>query len=167
MSEKLAVGKIVTTHGLKGEVKVKSFSDETEHFKGMEAVEIRGEVGVFIKKVESVKMTGKAVILKLEGTDTITEAEKISGALIWVNRKYCAPLRDGEYYAADLCGCTISCRGKIVGTVIHVVSGVQADFLEVEKTDGVYRLLPCMDVYIKDIDLEEMTIDLREDWIIQ
>lgn len=167
MNEKLAVGRIVTTHGLRGEVKVKSFSGETEHFRGITEIEIRGKTGVFTKRIESMKFTGKGVILKIEGFDTVTEAQKITGGTLWADRMYCAPLGDNEYYTADLCGCRVTCRGKQYGTVVHVVAGIQADLLEVEGGDGTYRYLPCMDVFIAKLDLEEMNIELRDDWIMQ
>ncbi len=167
MKEKLAVGRIVTTHGLGGEVKVKSFSGETEHFRTIKEIEIHGKTGVFTKRIESIKFTGKGVVLKFEGCDTVTEAQKITGGTLWAERMYCAPLGDNEYYTADLCGCSVTCRGKEYGTVVHVVAGVQADLLEVEGRDGTYRYLPCMDVFISKMDLEEMNIELRDDWIMQ
>jgi ribosomal 30S subunit maturation factor RimM len=48
-----------------------------------------------------------------------------------------------------------------------VVAGIQADLLEVEGGDGTYMYLPCMDVFIAKLDLEEMNIELRDDWIMQ
>ena len=73
MSKNLKVGKIVNTHGLKGEVKVIPLTDDMRRFDDLEHVLINGKE----VKIESCKYQKDRIIVKLESVDKVEEAEKL------------------------------------------------------------------------------------------
>ena len=177
MGKKLAVGRIVTTHGLKGDVKVISLSGETDHFKTMKMVELRrpGESGQSAEGAESagkeaeiaaVRISGSRIIIKFAGIDSIEEALELKDREIWVSREECSSLDEDEYYVSDLYGCTVSFEGNEIGTIIGSYTGAQAELLEIEKISGGTSLLPFLDVYVGEVDLNKKVIELKNGWIV-
>ena len=75
MVKYLEVGKIVNTFGIRGQVKVVPFTDDIKRFDKLKTVYIERKKGLDLHKVENVKYTNNMVILKLEGIDSIEEAE--------------------------------------------------------------------------------------------
>jgi 16S rRNA processing protein RimM len=167
MGERLAIGKVAATFGLHGEVKVTSYSGESKHFADLKEICLVKTGKEQIRKIVSVRSHGRYLLVLFEDIGGIDEAENIVGSELWAERSRCAALSDGEYYIADLCGCSVCYAGNAVGKVIGTLEGVQAELLEVEKNDGTIRLVPLMDVYIGEIDVTVGRIELRNDWIVE
>lgn len=103
MSEYFKVGQIVNTHGIKGEVKVMAFTDDVNNFKRY------GKVLIDDKWVEiqGVKFQKDRVILKLEGIDSMNDAEMYKQKYLQVLRDQEPELPEDTYYVVDLVGCTV------------------------------------------------------------
>ena len=97
MQEKLEIGKIVNTFGIKGEVKVYPYTDDINQFKKIKKVYINNEE----KEIESVKFHKNNVILKIKGIDNMTEAENLRNTVIEANRST-KKLPENTYYIAEL-----------------------------------------------------------------
>ena len=76
MKEYLEVGKIVNTSGLKGLLKVSPLTDDITRFEDLETIYIQKAKELIEFKIQDVKYNKNMVLLKLEGIDDITEAEK-------------------------------------------------------------------------------------------
>lgn len=177
----LAIGKIRTSFGVKGYMKVQNFSGETEHFFRLEEISLENGKLREKKRIESVSIHGSDLILKFEGIDSPEEARKYIDWEIWVPRSMASSLGEGEYYIADLCGCTLTgiSHGetaggtKVYGKVRSVLyeSGT-CDYLEIEseETDEKNKkkifLVPFRKEFIGRVDTESRTIELLADWII-
>lgn len=83
MKEFLAVGEIINTHGIKGEVKVYPLTDDMKRFKKLKEVFIDGEE----RKILSCKLQPNNVVLKIEGIDSIEEANKYRKKLLEIKRE--------------------------------------------------------------------------------
>jgi 16S rRNA processing protein RimM len=164
----VAIGKIRTSVGVRGFFKVLSFSGEVEHFKRLKEhqVELRYNEKIRFIKIEDVCMSGAVLTLKAEGIDSPEEAKKLSGWELYVDREKASPLGENEYYQADLCGCSLVLNGNTVGKITAVRENAVSELLEVE-VDGKTRLIPFMERYVGDIDLELQTIELKEDWLLE
>ena len=109
----LAVGVISSTHGIAGELKVKSYSGEHAHLLGLrEALLRKGDVERTVT-FEWVRRQDPGVIVKVEGLETPEKARALVGWEIWVARSSADPLGSNEYYAADLCRCLIFVRDTL------------------------------------------------------
>ena len=118
MSELLKVGKIVNTHGLRGEVKVMALTDDPRRFDELEYVLIDGkEVGV-----EGCKYQKDRIIVKLESVDKVEEAEKLKNKFMEIPREFAIELEEDCYFLADLRECTVfDTDGKEIGEVYDVI----------------------------------------------
>lgn len=164
MENKLAVGKIVATHGLHGEVKVKSFSGEVEHFYTLTSVDIYKKNLPQILEIERVQAAGTMLLMKFKSIDTIDAAEDLKGAELWVERKKAAPLGENEFYFADLHGCAVEFNGKVRGRVINICTSSGNELLEIESAEGKTVFIPFLNVFFGEINTEEKRLELLEDW---
>ena len=163
----MAVGKIRTSHGVKGEVKVLSYSGEYEHFARLDTVSARKNGAVKTLKVEATRSFGDGMLLKFVGIETPEQAKLLADFELWVPKEQAAPLEAGEVYLADLAGCALVFGGEEKGRVKGYLEGGSAVLLEVVKTDGSTCVVPFMDIYLGDIDLTGRTIELKADWILE
>ena len=76
MQEYFEIGQIVNTFGVKGFVKVKPFTDDLERFEELESILVIKNKDMIEMKIEEVKYQKNMVLLKLEGIDDMTMAEK-------------------------------------------------------------------------------------------
>lgn len=166
--DKIAIGKVRTSTGVRGYLKVLSFSGEVVHFKKLKGqlVEARLKSRMKNLKVEDVKMSGSNLTIKVEGIDNPEEAKKLSGWELFVEREKAAKLNKDEYYLVDLCKCSIVMDGKVIGDVKSVSENGVSDLLEVEF-DGKVRLIPFLSQFIGKVDLKKETIELKEGWFLE
>lgn len=139
MSERIALAAVAGAHGIRGELRVKLFTDSAENLSRHSTVFVAGrEVAL-----ESVKDGGKAAIVRLKGISDRSAAEGLRGALIEVERSALPPLEDGEYYHSDLIGLPcVDQHGSAVGVVAAVENFGAGDLLEVEGEGGRRSLIP-------------------------
>lgn len=166
---KITIGKVRTSVGVRGYFKVLSFSGESKHFKKLEGQDIELSLGskTRICTVEDVRMSGSNLTMKVEGIDSPEDAKKLSGWEINTDRSKAAGLKSGEYYNIDLIGCKlVTGDGREVGKVIRISDNSVSDILEVETDEGV-RLIPFMDRYVGKVDIADRTIELIEEWLLQ
>lgn len=163
----VVVGKVRTSHGVKGDLKVLSTSDEYDHFQDFETVVLRKGKRSKEFIVEAVKGNGPATLLKLRGIDTPEEGKLYAGYEILVDKSLAARCNDGEYYQSDLVGCEMIFQNKNVATVLAILNGGAYDLLEVKREDNDnVVLIPFRDEFVGDIDIESKRIQLEVDWIL-
>ncbi len=162
----IAIGKIRTSHGVKGFLKVLSFSGQTEHFLKLKEFVLKKNGHTKTFNVESIKASGSTVFVKLKGIESPEVGKTYSGWEIWTDRKSAAPLEADEYYLTDLNGCDIVNSGKVLGTIIGISENRVNDLLEVKTEKGTY-IVPFKDEYIGDVDIESRRIELKADWLLQ
>lgn len=107
MEEYFEIGQIVNTSGLKGVIKVKPFTDDITKFNNFKTIyiSIKKELKEF--KIEQVRFSKNMVFLKLEGIDTIEEAENYRNLYLKVKRDKDEELEEGSYYIVDILGCKV------------------------------------------------------------
>lgn len=156
MKDILRVGKIVNTHGLKGEVKVIPLTDDPKRYNELEFVLIDG----IEKKIQGCKYQKDRVIVKVEGIDTIEEAEKYKNKYMEIPREYAVPLEEDTYYIADIIGCNVfDTNGKELGEVYDVIQTKNNDVYWIRKPKEL--LIPVLLDIVTDIDVENRKITIR------
>ena len=149
MKEILRVGKIVNTHGLKGEVKVIPLTDDPKRYNELEFVLIDGVK----RNIESCKYQKDRVIVKVEGINSIEEAEKYKNKYMEIPREYAVPLEDDTYYIGDIIGCRVyDTEGKDLGEVYDVIQTKNNDVYWIKKPKEL--LIPVLLDIVIDIDVE-------------
>ncbi len=161
----IAIGRIRRTHGVKGYLKVMSYSGEWEHFYTLDAVTLKQNGQVRYYQVEKVIPHGGEILFKLEGIDSPEAGRLLGGWEIWVPREQAAVLKPDEYYHADLEGCKVLLEGCVVGSVLRLREAGGDDLLEIDTGKGI-KLVPFSRVFIGKVDIQEKKIELLEGWIL-
>jgi 16S rRNA processing protein RimM len=137
--KRIALAAVAGAHGVKGELRLKLFTDSTENMKRYATV----YVGGVERKLLSVRPGPSGAVARIEGIGDRSAAEALRGSLVEVDRSALPPLEEGEYYHADLIGLACADRdGRELGRVIAVENYGAGDLLEVQMADGKSSLIP-------------------------
>ncbi len=135
-NNKILVGKIVAPQGIRGEVRIQTFTADPMDFAHLPVFGTRVAPGDF-KFVRRLNPTSTVIVARIRGIDDRNAAETMRGIELFIERAALPDASDGEYYQADLIGFTVM-RG---GTPIGILSGFQnfgaGDIMELDNGDMV------------------------------
>jgi 16S rRNA processing protein RimM len=152
MVERVLVGAIAGAHGVRGQLRIKSFTDDPA------AVAAYGPVSDESgQRTFELIVTGKSkdgVIARIDGIADRTAAEALRGVRLYVQRDALPPPKPDEYYRVDLIGLTVErADGSVYGRITNVEDYGAGDILEVELPDGATELLLFTDRIVPTVDL--------------
>ncbi|HJA74135.1 ribosome maturation factor RimM [Limosilactobacillus pontis] len=160
------VGKIVNTHGIRGDVRVMPTTDfVAERFaKGQDLyLQQAGEPLKLI--VESARQHKGFILVKFVGYDNINDVQAFRDHELMVSGKDQQPLEDGQYYYHQIIGLSVkTVDGEELGTIKEILSPGANDVWVVQRDGKKDLLLPVIDDVVKDVDLDagEVTVELME-----
>ena len=155
------MGKIVNTHGVKGEVKLYPFSDDLDQFEDFEYFYLEGE-GKTKFIILSTRVHKNMVLVKFKGFDDINKVLEMIGKNVYIERKDVPD--DGEgHYIVDLIGCEIfDDQGEFIGHLEDVLQNSAQDLYVIRKvSDNQTFYLPVVDVFVKNIDIKNRKITVH------
>ena len=139
LDKRIALAAVAGAHGVKGEVRLKLFSERAESLAAHEKLYVGGTA----RRLLTIRDGGKTAVARFEGINDRSAAEALRGSLVEVDRSALPPLEEGEYYHADLIGLPCVDRdGQAVGTVLAIENYGAGDLLEIEAGDGKRSLTP-------------------------
>jgi len=148
------IGYITTTHGIKGEVKVKNLSD-FDRFLPKQKVTINNQ----LYEIEHVKKQHDRLIVKFCNVETMNDAMILKDQEIHVVEK---PLQGEGYHYQDILGKKVYTHDQnYVGIVKFLREVPQGHILEIE-VNGALKLIPFVDAFIKDVSAENIIIEVIE-----
>lgn len=159
----IELGQIIGFHGIKGEMKVKSFSDNPERFIDLEKILIDGRP----HKIKKARTQKGYAFLTLENINNRNEAEAFRNKILTLNREDLEELEEDEYYIVDLIGFPVIDfkTNQKIGVLkdITQTSGPVDNF--VIQTNEKLIYVPALKEYF-DIDMEnkELFSDIPEDY---
>ena len=147
----LETGKIVGTHGIKGEVRIEPWSDSPAFLAQFKTLYLDPN-GAERLSVSS-RPHKNIVLAKIKGTDTIDDAEKLRGKIVYLNRDDIS-LEEGAHFVQDLIGLDVidSGDGHSYGTLTDVIRTGANDVYEITGADGKKYLAPVIDEVVNEID---------------
>jgi 16S rRNA processing protein RimM len=154
----IVIGKISTPHGVKGWVKVFSYTDPLDNILHYQPWLIRRNEGWRSVKVKDGRIQGKTIVAQIEGIDDRDSAEQLKGFEIAVKREQLPEAEAGEFYWIDLIGLqVINRQGIVLGTVDHLMETGANDVLVVQgEKEHLVPFVP--DEFIKEVDLKNKKI---------
>lgn len=154
---RITVAEVITTHSIRGNVKVRSFSDNEKRFEKGSKVYIGDEL---LTIEDSFDQKGLKVLKFVEYND-INDSIKLVGKDITIDEKDRGVLSEGEFYIYELIGLDVYSKGQIVGKVKDVISGVYPnDVYVIEKKDNKEVLLPALITVITNVDINNKKIEV-------
>ena len=156
MEEMLKVGIIVSTHGVRGEVKVFPTTDDPARFKGLKEVMLDAGKETIPLEIGNVKFFKQFVILKFKGIDNINDIERYRKCPLMVTRENAVALGEGEYFVADMIGMeTVTEDGERFGTLKDVLRTGANDVYVIESAKHGEVLIPAIKECVLNVDIEE------------
>lgn len=162
MVEVFRVGVITSSHGIKGEVKVFPTTDDINRFKQLKNVILAYGQEQISMQIENVKFFKNMAIIKFKGYDNIDDIQKFKGCELFVDRENAIPLKENEYYIADVIGMNVILyEGETFGTVTDVMQTGANDVLVVDSYKNGEVLLPVIKECVEDMDFENGVITVH------
>lgn len=160
------VGKIVNTHGIRGDVRVMPTTDfVAERFAKGQDLYLQ-QAGEPLKlTVESARQHKGFILVKFVGYDNINDVQAFRDHELMVSGKDQQPLEDGQYYYHQTIGLSVkTVDGEELGTIKEILSPGANDVWVVQRDGKKDLLLPVIDDVVKDVDLDagEVTVELME-----
>lgn len=155
------IGKIVNTHGIKGELKVIPTTD---------FVEERYAPGALVHltyaqknetfEIASVRVHKGCLLVTFKGIQNINEVEKYKGCALWVDGEH----EDDDFYYDELLDCDVYFKGELIGQVSEILETQAHEILRVISPEKKDVLIPYVDTFIKEVLVEEkkIIVDLIE-----
>ena len=158
MQQYLEAGKVVTTHGVRGEMKLELWCDGVAFLKKVGRLYASAKGGKSYKIV-SIRPQGQMALLQLEGVEDMDAARALRGQVFYFDRND-ATLPAGRWYVADLIGCEVrdADTGKVYGVVTSVDHPGAQDIYTVTDAAGEKHMLPAVPEFVKTIDIDARTI---------
>lgn len=157
----IKIGIIVNTHGLKGEVKVKNFTDEPERFEELDYLYIDSLKGMEKLYIESVRYMKSLAVLKFENYDHINEIEAYKGSNLYIEPSQLRELPEDTFHIFDLIGLSVKENDKYIGKIVDINQNAYQDIYLVEKTDGKTIQIPAVKNFVKSIDLAKGIVEVE------
>lgn len=153
----IKIAKIVSAHGLNGEVKIFPYTDDLNGFKEYNEIYIDGEE----LEIISQKIASKFIVLKLKGFDYIDDVKRLIDKDVFIDKAQMPSLEEGEYYIHELIGMEVfSEADEFIGTVKDVME-TSANHVLVVDHDGKEALIPFVKAFIKELDLKHRKIKVK------
>lgn len=152
MQKYLETGKIVSIHGLKGEVKIQPWCDSPEYLCGFKR--LYSKTGEHVYEIERIRPQGNMVIAKIKCIDTPAQAQAMRGKVLYIDRED-AKLPEGSYFVADLIGLDVRDEsGRSFGAVSDVLQTGANDVYEIKSDDGKLYYIPAIPSVVLSTDIE-------------
>ena len=153
-SRRILLGEISGAHGIRGELLVRSYAGEPQDIAAYGPLE--DESGARTVTLSVARVTPKGVIARVAGIADRTDAEKLKGLKLYVERAKLPKANEDEFYHADLIGLQVADPGGVeIGAIIGVPNYGAGDLLEVRLKDSKQtELIPLTKACVPSIDFD-------------
>lgn len=156
----LEAGRIVGTHGIRGELRVEPWCDSAAFLAKLR--NLYGERGTEKLKVVSSRVHKSLLLLQLEGVDTVEQADMLRGKILYLDRAD-VKLPKGQYFMQDMIGLTVmdADTGKRYGLLTEVMRTGANDVYQVTGEDKVDYLVPAIPDVVREVDIDGGVLKIR------
>ena len=160
IKEYLEIGKITSTHGIKGEMRVQPWCDSPEFMKKFKTLYLdkKGEKPLKV----TCRPNGNMVIMKVADIDTVEEASRYREKVLYMKRSD-AKLPEGIWFIQELIDCTVvdaDDESKVYGILSDVSETGANDVWHIKNSEGAEYLIPAIPDVVKDVDVVEGIIKI-------
>lgn len=161
MVEYLTVGKIINTHGVRGEMKVIPSTSDISRFDYLKIVWVEKDDKLTEYFVEKVRYHKNFVLIKLHGINDMDGAAELKNCYLKVDRKNARPLGEDEYFIADLEGCEVYEKDVLLGRITSVLQTGSNDVYVVNGDKYGEILIPALKNVVLNVDIENRRIQVE------
>ncbi len=161
IDDRVTVGLVTSCHGVKGELRVKVFTDFPERFSAGEKLFIGKENEPVLKSVtvKSSRWNKDILLVSLEGIETRNQAELLRGYFFWIDRKELKKLPKDRFYIFELEGLeAYDLKNNRIGTLSEVIHTPAYDVYVIKGEGKKELLVPAFKKFVTKIDIDRHTI---------
>ncbi|MGO1469324.1 MAG: ribosome maturation factor RimM [Tissierella sp.] len=152
----IVIGKIINTHGIKGEVKLDPHTDDLKRYSDLNKIYIGDEKDPV--EIENVRYHKNMVLLKLKEFNNINEVLFLKGEKIYIDEIDRVKLPDDKYFIYELIGCKVfDIEGKFVGDIKEILQNPSNDVYVIKDKEKEY-LIPAVKEFIKEVNIIEKKV---------
>jgi 16S rRNA processing protein RimM len=167
VTNKFIVGQIGAPFGVKGFVKVRSFSGEIDHLLKLDSVIVNKDGSERVLCIEESAPSFPGLIMRFAGIDNPESAKTLGGAQLIGSRDQATPLNKGEFYIEDLKGLpVVTENNEVIGSIFDIIEGGGGELAEVKLNSGVKHMVPFRKEFFLDVSLEKKRAILQNLWIL-
>jgi 16S rRNA processing protein RimM len=160
--EFIAIGKVVSTQGNKGEVNIFPLTDLANRFINLTTVFLRNNTSQTTLNIEKIRIKGNTVVLKFKDIENIKEAKMIVGSFLEVERKNAVKLPKDTYFIFEIIGLEVYTENNIfLGKVENVISTGSNDVYIVKGKNKKELFIPAIHEVVKNVNLEKKRINIK------
>src|SRR6476620_3333180 len=153
MANRVCVAQIGAPHGVRGEVRLWTFTADPMAVTRYSPLE--SEDGKRRFEIETVRPAKDHLVARLKGVDDRTAAERLTNLKLFVPRAQLPEIEADEFYHADLIGPSAEdAAGNAIGAVIAVHNFGAGDLLEIQPPEGSTMLLPFIETVVPEVDVK-------------
>lgn len=156
MSELICLAKIVAAHGIKGEVKLKTWTSRPQDVCAYGKLFSKDGSKTFVCKMAG--LSKELVRVKIDGVTTRNDAETLVGEELYVPREVMPKLKEDTFYQADLIGLKVLSKAdeKEIGQIVGVYNFGAGDILEIKyKNTKETQMIPFQKTYVDEVNVEK------------
>lgn len=158
----LLLGEIVRPQGIRGEVKVRHYTDDPSRFLDVKHVYILQKDAYVPLGILACRIQKDDVFLKVEGVTDRDQAEALRGTKLYIDRENAKPLGKDEVFIADIIGATAyNTKGEKLGTLAEVLTPGSVDVFVFETPRG-KLMMPALKTVLLELDAVQGKIVLDE-----
>lgn len=158
--DEIRIGKVQSTHGVRGELKVLPLTDDPRRYEQLKQVRLVLANKEETFALERVRYHKEHALLTLAGINDMAAAKEWQNAYLCINKEERMSLPEGSYYIDDLIGLTVRTDGDIIGKVTDVLQPGANDVYVIRNSDGKEWYLPALRSTVHRISLEDGIMDI-------
>lgn len=157
--ELIECGKIVNTHGVKGDIKILPYADSPEDLIGIKNLYVGKARTQY--KIKKASVHQNCVIMHLAGVDDMDSAMLLKNMLVYMV-KDTASLKPGQYFIVDLIGLKVFDMetGEEYGEITDVYTGIANDAYEILLKDDRKVLFPAIKDVVREVNIKEKVMKI-------
>lgn len=162
----LIVGKVINTHGIKGEVKVQSLTNDLKRFNDLKSVYV-GD-GKELLTIEKVREHKNNIIIMFQEHNNINNVLKYKESNLYIDMEDRVELPEDHYFIFELIGLEVyDLNDKYIGEIVDVIQGPSNDVYLINSELNKEIMIPGVKEFVKSIDIERklMKVDPIEGMI--
>ena len=155
MQKYLECGKIVNTHGVKGAVKLESWCNTPADLAELKRIFVQNGNQMKELSVKHASVFKQFVIAELDGVNDFDSALALKNTVVYASRED-FELEDGDYFIADIIGLPVIDvnTDTVYGTLADVINRGASDIYVIKTPNG-EKMIPAVDEFVKNVDLEK------------
>lgn len=154
----LEIGQIVNTQGLKGEVRIYPFTNDSKRFNDFKKIYVDIDNNKIKLFIENIRYYKNLVIVKFKNIDNINLVEQYKGKYVFIDEEDKLDLPENTYYISDLLNSKVIYNNEVFGILVDIYNVQSNDVYVIKNNNNKQIVIPANENIIQSIDINKKEI---------